>query len=54
VERNPQAIARGLHDALLPGGPVDGGAVRAHLSLARIGHQVIDVYREAMARRGRA
>jgi glycosyltransferase involved in cell wall biosynthesis len=53
VDRNPAAIAAGLREVLCGPGRVDGNAVRALVSADRVAAQVLDVYREAIARRQR-
>jgi teichuronic acid biosynthesis glycosyltransferase TuaC len=51
VERDPAAIAAGLREVLRGPGRVDGDAVRREASAERVAERLIEVYREAIARR---
>jgi len=51
VERDPSAIAAALRRVLCAERRVDGSAVRAELSAGRVAQQLLEVYREAIARR---
>jgi teichuronic acid biosynthesis glycosyltransferase TuaC len=52
VACDPEAIASGLRDVLAGSGRVDGSAVRQAVAADRVAAQVLDVYREAIARSG--